>query len=451
MVYIRRYLSGQQATTVTIAQGAITEDKIVDGAVTHPKVAPNAIDSERVINESLKSEDIKDGEIKTPDVQDGAITTPKIADGAVTTQKLEASIQGITRPLTPGVDTDEIQDAKVTLAKLAPDSVNASKIKPGAVGPSELAVDAVETSRVKDGAISTSKIAGSAVDQTKIAANAVTGSEILNRSVGNLEIALDGVRTENVKDRNITSPKINLAGIIPELIAPDAVETDKILDGAVTDPKLYVAALSRRHMNSLSVRESIFHEDFGGEALSNRWVKTGLAGGLVVPAGVNGLKIQTGPLLHDIQDITFGGNAIVVPNNEKPSMLFRLTGMKSPLELVRMWLGLKGTATQYIAFAIVDVGPNNMRWYAVTRDGGADTSTDTLVDAIDGVQHFQIDASDPTSIKFYINGALVATNTTNIPATRSLEPWFYLDAGEAVAKYIYLKEMTIMAEKPDWV
>lgn len=56
----------------------------------------------------------------------------------------------------------------------------------------------------------------------------------------------------------------------------------------------------------------------------------------------------------------------------------------------------------------------NGRIYAITADGTTVTATNIQADAATTKRHFMIDFT-PTSVKFYINGALVATHTTNIP------------------------------------
>jgi len=437
MVYIRRYLSGQQATTVTIAQGAITSDKIVDGAVTHPKLAPGSVDSEKVIDSSLKSEDIQDGQIKAVDLAPNAVTTDKILDGAVTTQKLEASIQGIARPLTPGVDTAEIQDAKVTLAKLAPDSVDASKIKSGAVGPSELAVAACEESRIKDGAISTAKIAGSAIDSTKISAGAVDGSAILNGSVGVTELATDSVETIKVKDANITLDKL----------APDSVDSSKIQADAVTKLKLQSDALEGRHWNSLLRRESIFSEDFGGSEMSNRWVRRGDPTMLIVPAGVKGLKIETGPSNGHEAILDFGDQDITLPDDDNPQMEFMITGRQAPLVKFIALNGLWQDGNNLIAFQADGSGAGVPNWFARCKDEGNLTEVDTGIAVTAGVEKFRIEVAGGISVKFYIDDALVATINTNIPSSIELQPIFWLEAWEAVAKWFYLKNVNITTLK----
>lgn len=55
-------------------------------------------------------------------------------------------------------------------------------------------------------------------------------------------------------------------------------------------------------------------------------------------------------------------------------------------------------------------------WFAVTRAGGVETATDTTIAGISGYAHFEIEVTSTTQVKFYINGTLRATHTTNIPS-----------------------------------
>ena len=440
MAYRRRYLSGQAATTVVIAEGAITSDKIVDGAVTHPKIAPGAVDSERVVDSSLKSEDIKDGEIKSADIASGAVTTDKIASQAVTVDKLEASIQGIARPLTPGVDTAEIQDGKVTLAKLAPDSVDASKIKSGAVGPTELAANAVETDRVKDGAISTAKIAGSAVDSTKIAANAVTGSEILNRAVGNLEIAIEGVQSENIKDLNVGASKLAL----------NSVETDKIKDYNVAEWKIATAALARRHVESKETRIIHHLEEFGGLDISNRWRKFGDPGCSVLPDGKNGIKIETSAISSDAQQIDWGGQGIEPALDAKPIMNIWVPTRHATLNYLKNYLGLWFDDDNEIMFYVSDIVGATPNWQARCRKAVAETTVDTGIALSAAPQAFKIEVVDFAKVLFYINGAEVAEINTNIPTGVELEPRLKIQTLSANARHFSVKYVSILANRPGY-
>lgn len=66
-------------------------------------------------------------------------------------------------------------------------------------------------------------------------------------------------------------------------------------------------------------------------------------------------------------------------------------------------------------------GTNSGKWQAVTDTGSLQTSTDTGVIADTSYAIFRIEVNAAnTSVAFYINNTLVATNTTNIPSSSSI-------------------------------
>ena len=412
MAYRRRYLSGQSATTVVIAEGAITSDKIVAGAVTHPKLAPGSVDSERVIDGSLKSEDIQDGQIKTVDLAPNAVTTEKILDGAVTTQKLEASIQGIARPLTPGVDTAEIQDGKVTLAKLAPNSVDSSKIVAGGVNAAALAGDAVETVKIKDANITLPKMAPDSIDNTVIKANTIRGTEIATGAVGVTELGTDSVEEVKIKDLHVTEPKIN----------NDAVITRTILDEAVTEPKLDTAALSPRLIESLRVRESDISDDFSRGALSSRWVSTGAAGGSVLPVTAHAVEVTTGAVNGNDQRIDLGG-VLATSAGAYPTFFSVLFRARTGTTYLKVIAGLWKDVNNHIVFVAEDVGGATAVWKARCIKAGASVEVNTGVNVGVGGQVLSIEILANNSVKFYIAGVEKAhiEDSAKIP-TVDVEP-----------------------------
>lgn len=72
------------------------------------------------------------------------------------------------------------------------------------------------------------------------------------------------------------------------------------------------------------------------------------------------------------------------------------------------------TFTRGVHFEKLDADTN---WFAVTRlDAGNVTRTDTGVAVSAVFRTFQIDYT-PASVRFLIDGAIVATHTTNLPAT----------------------------------
>ena len=70
------------AYAMTVADGAITTNKILDGAVTSDKLNGD-IKTGQILDDAITSEKIKDGEVQENDIADGAITADKIATGAV--------------------------------------------------------------------------------------------------------------------------------------------------------------------------------------------------------------------------------------------------------------------------------------------------------------------------------------------------------------------------------
>lgn len=86
-------------------------------------------------------------------------------------------------------------------------------------------------------------------------------------------------------------------------------------------------------------------------------------------------------------------------------------------------------------------------WQCLSDDGGAaPTITDSGVAHTANTEYaFKIDCSDPASIKFYINGVLVATHTTNLPTTSQDLGWHaqVRNTGATNAKVIKLNRMVI--------
>lgn len=91
-------------------------------------------------------------------------------------------------------------------------------------------------------------------------------------------------------------------------------------------------------------------------------------------------------------------------------------------------------------------GTNGGRWEAVTnKTGGTLTAIDTGVAADVLYSIFEIEiAADGASVKFYINGALVATATTNIPVAASNQTFGY---GWKIEKSLGITQMNLSA---DW-
>jgi len=119
----------------------------------------------------------------------------------------------------------------------------------------------------------------------------------------------------------------------------------------------------------------------------------------------------------------------IVQTQNKPifTMVVKTGANAADLQTCRIWCGLfsgdpmaSNTPSVHLAaFRYAPAADLTAYWRCVTDSGsGAPTVTATSVAiATDTRYVLQVDATDPASIKFYINGVLVATHTTELPTT----------------------------------
>jgi len=442
MAYEPRYYKPFVGTTETYATKSVTQDKLADGVITTPKIAPDAITSPKIKDEEIRSEDVKDGEIKTPDLGLKSVTREKLANDAVGTFQIgDREITGskialgtltpdlfseaqVTRPLTPGVGTNEIQDGKVTHPKLAEDAVETVNIKNANVtGPkianatiteANLAANSVGGIEIKDGVVSTIHLSTDAVETPKIKNLAVTQEKLAGESVG----------TPQLQDGSVTTPKIQNAAVIEEKIAnghitaiklaTDAVETIKIKDLNVTASKLHDDALVDRLIESLLSRRQIYYEDFVGAVLRDDWAVNGDAG-FTVDLYQSNVRLSTAATINSVVRLNWNGRLVYQILRQKPILV--VMNISSPNTGESRWrLGLRFNDDNYVAFEYDTSVDNKFR--AVCRSGGVSTSEDTGITISDSVQRvLKIEIISNTEVKFYVDGTLTNTIATNIPTS----------------------------------
>ncbi len=144
------------------------------------------------------------------------------------------------------------------------------------------------------------------------------------------------------------------------------------------------------------------------------WAKTGTVG-VVVP-GKNGLcSVLGGAGWGGIDQI---GRPWILSG---PTITFEATVKNIDSSTVHAFVGFSednfGTMNNSIAFRRNNSSTN---WRCFTVNGGVATDSDSGIAFVTGAfKTFKIIAT-PTSIAFYIDGSLVATNTTNIPTAAYL-------------------------------
>lgn len=442
MAYVRRYLSGQAATTQDISQQAVTEDKIAAGAVSTYKIKDGAVTTEKILDGTVQTGDIQDGAVMTQNLADESVTTPKIKDKAITQAKLADELSGITRPLTPPVATEEIADDAITTGKITSEAVTMAKIGPYAV----------QESRIAPGAVTKSKIADYAVSTEKIEALAVDNARLSNSAVSEAKIGTGAVTEAKIGPGAVTETKINDGAVTENKISAGAVTETKLGDDSVTEPKLGVAALSLRHMEAYNVKNRYCHDDLLGVGLDNRWRKRFDAGGYieVYPAD-DGLEMVTLSGSGKMAKIDFGGKGLAPSLGGKLSLAFRLpvhgAGAKNYMTR-RLGLMYVADETSYILFSAEDLVGATPNWYVRTREGGGETVEDTGVAVTDAVQVLLIEWVSDAEVNFYIDGLLVKTLTTNIPSSTVLDPFAEITSRIAAVKWMILSMISLIQVRP---
>ena len=114
-----------QWKTSSLANNAITTDKIVDASIATSKIADSAVVTAKIANSNVTTAKLNDAAVTTVKINNSAVTTDKINSGAVTEAKLG----------TNAVTTDKIKDGNVTNAKLEHPTISvAMNVSPVALG-----------------------------------------------------------------------------------------------------------------------------------------------------------------------------------------------------------------------------------------------------------------------------------------------------------------------------
>ncbi|MDR2297839.1 MAG: hypothetical protein LBE30_05800 [Comamonas sp.] len=248
-----------QINSAQLADNAVTVAKIAAGAVDAGKIAAGAVGETHLANLAVTAAKVADNAVTVSKIAAGAVDAGKLASNAVTADKIAAAavdatkfangiepvgiVSGATLPTvkttttivfggklyrwsgtayTAAVPTADIT-GQINSAQLADNAVTVAKIAAGAVGETHLANLAVTAAKVADNAVTVSKIAAGAVDAGKIAAGAVGETHLANLAV--------------------TAAKVADSAVTVSKIAAGAVDAGKLASNAVTADKIAVAAV----------------------------------------------------------------------------------------------------------------------------------------------------------------------------------------------------------------
>jgi len=191
-----------------------------------------------------------------------------------------------------------------------------------------------------------------------------------------------------------------------------------------------------------------------GTTTATTYTALGIASALTLPGTETSVSDTTGNYISCASAAVLNSDAgvssaiTVVQTRLKPRAFFHIKTGPS-LATLRIFVGLTSVvatqiaadlpATHFAGFRYSPASDLTAFWRTLTNDAGVGgTVTDTTVPiAVDTAYTLCIDSTDPASIKFYINGVLVATHIADLPATsQNLGLIAYVRTLEAVAKTI---------------
>ena len=225
--------SNNTVTSAILQNGSVTTAKIVDANVTTAKIANNAVNATKIANGTITNTQVDDNAgIVGTKLANNTIGAAQIAAGAVTNTEVDDNAAIASSKLA--------NDAGITAAKLATDSVITAKIQNGAVTLDKLASNSVAATKIATAAVTSDKIAAEAVDLTKLPHGTSSNDGKFLRANNGADPTFETVNTDLVSD---TSPQLggDLETNGNHILVGDSSSSadDRIKIGASGDLQLY--------------------------------------------------------------------------------------------------------------------------------------------------------------------------------------------------------------------
>ncbi|HAU85088.1 MAG TPA: hypothetical protein DCW90_06195 [Lachnospiraceae bacterium] len=226
-------------TSENIANGAITQDKIVEYSIETKHLKADSITAEKIKANEIQAKHISANQIETKHLQADSIDADKIKANSITAEKIKANeitadhLQSNTITAdkiatgTITADSGVIQNGAITNALIAHGAIESANIKEGEIGTAHIKDGAIDSAKIGEAAIGSAHIEDAAITNAKIdslSADKISGGQIdaeilksnvieaINASIGKIDathIDTTGIKAESIDAENITGTKID--------------------------------------------------------------------------------------------------------------------------------------------------------------------------------------------------------------------------------------------------
>ena len=192
---------------------------------------------------TIKTAYIEDANITLAKMADNSVDSDQYVDGSIDLAHMSANSVDSDQYVDGSIDTAHIADLNITTGKLAADAVTAAKLADNAVVTAnivdgnvtlaKMAAESVDSDQFVDGSIDTAHIADSQITLAKMAANSVDSDQFVDGSIDTAHIADSQVTLAKMADNSVDSDQFVDGSIDLAHMSANSVDSDQYVDGSI--------------------------------------------------------------------------------------------------------------------------------------------------------------------------------------------------------------------------
>lgn len=206
-------------------------------------------DSIQAAKYKINSTNIQDLSIWANTIADSAITRDKILAGAVSDLQLANSAVTNAKIAVGAINTNVIANSAITSTTIANNAITTPKIAANAVTANNILAGTITAAQIAANTIYANNIAASTISGDKIVGNTITGDKIAAFTITANNISTNTITANNILANTITSLQIQTGAITALSLSANCVGANNIISGAVTADKIQAGVITADKLN----------------------------------------------------------------------------------------------------------------------------------------------------------------------------------------------------------